>query len=62
METPARTKKEVSKGADRFLIGTEVLLLGKVGDEWFTEFVIKVGGSTRYVHIMIPLDDVEIVS
>lgn len=62
METPARTKKEISKDADRFLEGTEVLLLGKVGEEWFAEFVIKEGEVTRYVHVMIPFEDVELAS
>jgi len=59
-EIRARTKIEVRNGDDLFIAGTEILCLGKVGDEWFAEIVIEEGDLRRFVHVMIKCDDVEL--
>lgn len=45
---------------DVFAVGTEVLCLGQVGDEWFAEFVVHERAGKRYVHVMLKCEDVSI--
>jgi len=59
MEIRAKTKLSLRKGEDEFPPGTDVLLLGKIGDEWFAEFVVKDGSKIRYVHMLIHGDFVK---
>lgn len=64
VEIAAKTKIELTTDCgETFPVGTRVLLLEQVGDEWFTEFVIEnvdAQGKKRWAYMMVKHEDLDI--